>query len=214
VARARTGTAPLVEFFWAEDDPDLVAQQLIQLSYALDDFKAPLAAAAGLARADIKRRFETGTDPSGRAWEPWSEEYEPWALSHTKGPILPDRANLHLTGEMKGALLEESNWRFTNQDLFLDTSDVPDRWAWHNFGATRQSAEAASFAEFSGEAALFGQNELPARPFIGMSPVTRAKVTKAFDMWFRGTVEVYTTTRGRTFFRGRDPRTGRFTKIT
>lgn len=214
MAKARTGTAPLVEFFWAEDDPEVVHQLLIQLSYALDDFQAPLAAAGGLARADIKRRFETGTDPSGRAWEPWAESYEPWALSHTQGPILPDRANLHLTGEMKRQLLSEGNWLFTKQELFLDTSDVDDKWAWHNFGATRQTSEAKSFEEFAGEKALFGGNELPARPFIGMSPVTRAKVTKAFDMWFRGTVETYTTSTGRTFFRGRDPRTGRFTKIT
>ncbi len=210
MARARTGQRPLIEFFWAEDDPAIVSQQLIGLSHALDDFKAPLAAAGTMAQADIRRRFETGTDPSGRPWQPWAESYEPWALKHTKGPILPERANLHLTGEMRNALLEPDNWRATSQDLFLDMSDVPDRWAWHNFGADDRGGMGGSVSE----GYEFAHNDLPSRPFIGMSPVTRAKVTKVFDMWFQGTVEVWTSSRGRTFFRGRDPRTGRFTKIT
>jgi phage gpG-like protein len=197
---ARARTSPTIDYFWAEPDPELVAQQILQLSYALDDFRAPLAAAAELSRVDMRQRFKTGTDPSGRPWEEWADSYEPYAMAHTTGPVLPSRANLHLTGDMERALMQGSNWRVTGQDLFLDTSSLPEYWAWNNFGATRRlpksTREAYAAAGFEP-----GANELPERPFVGLSVEGRAKINAAFDAWFAGEVAVATSPRGRAFFR-------------
>lgn len=194
---ARTRTAPTIEFFWAEPDPEIVSQQILQLSYALEDFRAPLAVAAQYSREDIKRRFQTGTDPSGRPWEEWSDNYEPWALRHTTGPILPGRANLHLTGEMEDQVLDPGNWRVTGGDVFFDTSGVDDKWAWNNFGTeTDRNAGKKDPSGFEYE-----PNDLPPRPFIGMSPVTRAKIETAFEAWFAGEVAAATSIRGKAFFR-------------
>ncbi len=191
MARARRGNAPIIEYFWAEDDPAIVSQQLIGLSESLEDFHKPLLAAAELSRRDIGVRFDTATDPSGRAWEAWSETYAPFAIKHTTGRIFPDRANLHLTGEMHREVTDPSHWRVTNQDVFMDTTGLPERWAWHNFGADRATSD-----EFGDIA-----NELPARPFIGMSPLTRNKIIFMFEAWFRGEVTVATSSKGAKFFR-------------
>lgn len=215
-----------LEFYWAEPDAEIVEQNLIGLAEALDDIEEPMAAAAYLVRDDIQERFKTGTDPSGRPWEDWATEYRQYALRKSAGRIFGDRANLHLTGDLRHALAEPGAYIPTDEGLFLDTSDLPEYWAWNNFGAERtvsgggDSAEVKQFARnlvisahrmgerMSGREALAkarklsgGTNVLPERPFIGLSDKAKAKIIAAFDAWFVGEVQVAQSSRGREFFR-------------
>lgn len=203
---ARARTAPTVAYNWAEPDPDIVAQQILQLSYALEDFQEPLLAAAGLVRQDIRERFTTGTDPIHRPWDPWAESYAPWAQAHTTGPRFGDRANLHLTGVMEGAVLSPSNWRISDDTLFLDTTDLPEYWAYNNFGADREvpgfgKIKRELIAEGYDIAKGFGENTLPERAFIGLTPEAQSKINAVFDAWFANEVAVATSSKGTPFFR-------------
>lgn len=230
---ARSRNRPTLEFFWAEPDAEIVEQKLLGLSYELEDFRAPLAAAAEISRQNVETRFKTGTDPSGRAWDEWAESYEPWALTHTTGRVFGDRANLHLTGRLERGITSQSAWRVTGSSVFLDTSGLPEYWAWNNFGATRTTSKAAptkaaiasQARSILGEAAkkgrkmsaraavsqaqreLSGQNVLPERAFVGLSTPARAKIEVAFAGWFTG--EVQSVQRGGTSFFRTQPRRGR-----
>lgn len=191
--------APGITLLWADpDDPEAVRQSLLELSYGLDDFKVPLAASSALLQADVERRFETATDPSGRGWEPWADSYAPWALKRTTGRVFPDAANLHLTGEMHRQVTDPSNWIITEHDVFLDTSTIDDKWAWNNFGAYDRQGNAGTTDETGYE---FGSNDLPERSFLGGTPLTRNKIIAMFNAWFRGEVTVATSSKGRKFFR-------------
>lgn len=218
-----------VTYHWAEPDPDIVEQQLINLAQELDDFEEVFAVAEGITIDDTSQRFKTGSGPDGIAWAPWSWNYRPYALAHSTGPILGGRANLHLTGALEDSVTSPSSYLITEEGLFLDTSDLPEYWAWNNFGATRSSqgkgytqedintrarqiltrefragnrsfgakrAVAAAKAEFGS-----GKNELPQRPFIGLSPEAQAKINAIFFAWVQKEVTTAMSSTGRAFAR-------------
>jgi hypothetical protein len=207
----------MIEYFWAEGDPEATQEMLLRLADSYEDASKPMLAAKHIGIDNVATRFKTGTDPSGTAWEPWAESYAPFALSHSTGPILAGRANLHLTGELYGAITDESAWISTPREVILDTATLPPYWAWNNFGADRQqpvqgmgSSEARAsnraFRARAKQAGLSvvkgpGENELPARPFVGFSKVARAKLDAMFTAWFEGEVTVAVSTKGKYFFR-------------
>lgn len=225
----RARTAPTVEYFWAEPDATIIEHKLLQLSDELNDFSAPLALAAEYTRHDIQRRFETATDPSDTPWEQWADSYAPYALQHSVGPIHAGRANLHLTGDLYRAATSPGSYKVTRREVFVDTSSWPEYWAWNNFGADRtvgtsggSAAEtrAANVAfrkahKISRGAKLPGDNPLPERPFVGLSPVARAKIDVMFVRWFEGKIQLATSTRGTPFGRhAQRGAGGRFVRAT
>jgi Phage virion morphogenesis family len=187
----RPRTRPNITFHWAEPDADQTSRMLLELSLALDDFKKPLLATAEIMRSSTDDRFKTGTDPGGRAWEPWAPSYEEYAMRNTKGRRFGDRANLHLTGMMRAEVTDPAVWRSTNREVFFDTSGIDDKWAWHNFGAYERMAP-------SGE-----PNPLPERAFIGIAPNSPAwaKINIAWDRWVKEEVTVATSAKGTPYFR-------------
>lgn len=236
MARNRAG----LHFEWAEPDATIVQNKLIGLADELEDLMVPMAAAATVAQQNMETRFKTATDPSGKAWEPWAESYVPFALQHSAGPMFGDRANLHLTGDLQKEATDADAYLVTPAGLWFDTTDLPEYWAWNNFGASRSVRGASSseadiqrhareivIGEFkkgrriSGQAALAkarhvaslgGKNILPERPFVGLSIVAQNKIIAIFDAWFTGVVETFQTSTGRTFARARGAG-GRFKKI-
>lgn len=197
---------------WAEPEPEIVAQQLFSLAQELEELQEPMMLAGEITRMDIQENFQTGTDPSGQAWEAWSQSYEPWALTHSSGPIFGDRANLQLTGELRSSIGSPSAFLPTNEGLFLDTSGLPEYWAWNNFGAyDRQSASRGE--DVFG--AISTNNPLPERPFVGISPEAAAKIDAAFAAWFNKEIAVAMSGRGTPFARHakRGPG-GRFVKAS
>jgi phage gpG-like protein len=233
-----------IEFDWVQPDATLVQHRLLNLADELEDMMLPMAAASTVAQQNMATRFKTGTDPNDVPWDAWAESYAPYALRHSTGPILPDRANLHLTGDLERAATSPSAFIATPTGLFFDTGDLPEYWAANNFGATRATrSEGSSEADIQKTArhivienfkrgkkvsasealqrarttASAGQNELPPRPFIGLSKVAQAKVIAIFNNWFTGTVETFVSPIGRTFARKRIPKgqpgAGRFAPI-
>lgn len=208
-----------VEYHWAEPDPDIVAQQVISIANQLDDLVEPMAIAGGLTRADIQENFDTETDPSGAPWQPHADSYEPYALAFGSGQIL------NLTGELKSAATSAAAFVPTNEGLFINTGGFPEWWAWNNFGAERTVAaggqslsdvqhrarqivirEHKSGNKISGKTAMSmargefsGGNELPARPFIGLSPEARVKIDAAFALWFEGSIALGISSGGKAF---------------
>lgn len=210
-----------LEFEWAEPEAEIVAQKLIGLAEGLEDIREPMAAAAFITADDIQERFATQSDPSGAPWQEWSESYEPFALAHGSGRILD------LTGDLREAATSPSNFIPTDEGLFLDTSQLPEYWAWNNFGAQRSVAAGgetarqkqvanAAFRKRAGRGgvkgfgALAGENLLPERPFIGLSKEAQAKIAATFEAWLVGEVALAQSSTGRTFLRHSKRVGGRF----
>lgn len=177
-----------VTYEWAEPDPDIIAQQLIVVANELDDLAEPMALAGEITRLDIQENFNTQSDPSGAPWQPWADSYEPWALAHGAGRIL------HLEGALQGSINSPSAFVPTHEGLFLDTSGLPEYWAWHNFGAYERTTKSRGedvFGTIGGS-----ENPLPERPFVGTSPEARAKMDAVFALWFEGTISIVMGGRG------------------
>jgi hypothetical protein len=214
----------MISYHWAEPDPDVVAHQMFSLASELEELNEPMLLAGEIVRADMVENFETGSGPDGISWAPWSPNYESYALAHSSGPVFGGAANLHLTGALVGAVSSPSSYIPTNQGLFLDVSSWPEYWAWNNFGATR-SVAGGGFTEddviararqiairehragnkITGKGALglaraefgSGMNELPMRPFVGISAEAQAKLDASFIAWFEGSIAIAVSTRGK-----------------
>jgi phage gpG-like protein len=183
----------LIQYHWAEPDPDEVAHRLITLANALEDFTQPMIIAGELTRADIQNHFDTQSDPSGRPWDAWADSYEPWALAHGSGQIL------NLTGALEGAATSPGAFIPTQHDLFIDTSSFPEYWAWNNFGAYDRATASTGVDEFG---VIGGQaNVLPERPFIGLSDAAKAKIDAVFFAWFEGEIALGISGTGKAFAR-------------
>lgn len=178
-----------IDYHWAEPDPEIVAQQMLSIANQLDDLIEPMTIAGELARTDVQENFDTETDPSGAAWQPWSDNYEPYALAFGSGQIL------NLTGALKSAAASPSAFVPTNEGLFINTGGFPEYWAWNNFGSydrmTKNVGEDV-FGVIGGQ-----QNVLPERPFLGLSPEARVKIEAAFALWFEGSIALGSSKAGK-----------------
>jgi hypothetical protein len=216
-----------LSWHWAEPEATITVHKLAGLADELEEFMAPMAAAATVAEQNMEQRFKTGTDPTGRAWDDWSEDYRArW--EHSK--VFPDRASLQRSDYLKETATDMSAFVVTQQGLFFDASGLPEYWAWNNFGAARkpkgksaQQAEAevrqlipqylnaasqgkASIQKAAREAYAEVMNILPARPFVGLSLIAQNKIIAIFELWFNNEVTLAKSSRGRMFVRKRPTR--------
>jgi hypothetical protein len=166
----------------------------------------PMTVAGEIARIDIQERFTTKTSPDGEPWAKWRLSYVADALAHNTGGIMVR------TGATKSAIGSRSAFVPTNAGLFIDTSGIPEWGMWNNFGAERTQGEENKEAnirfrkdyELRDEASfgeLPGENFLPPRPFIGITPEAQFKMDAAFYAWFDGEVAFATSSLGKPFFR-------------
>jgi phage gpG-like protein len=225
MARPRT----TLSWHWAEPEATNVVYQLASLADELDDFIPPMTAAATVAEQNMEQRFKTGTDPTGRAWDDWSEGYRARS-EHTK--VFPDRASLQRSDYLKETATDQSAFIVTRQGLFFDASGLPEYWAWNNFGAARKPkgmsageaesevrrlipafmnahqsrGQMASPRKAAQEAYKQVMNILPARPFVGLSIIAQNKIIAIFELWFNDEVTIARSSRGRAFARRRPRR--------
>lgn len=208
---------------WIKPDPEIVAQRLFTIANHLDDTSVPMVTAGALVNADIQSNFASESDPDGTPWQGWTDHYEPFALAHGSGK------KLNLYGHLQGAIGDPGAFFATDEGLFLDTSGLPEYWAWNHFGSSRrkrgparsstitkeglanrarniilqgrregrqidaQSALRAAARQYKADLATGGTNELPPRPFVGISKEAAAKIDRAFAMWFNGVTSSIST---------------------
>lgn len=177
-----------LDYHWAEPEPEIVAQRLISLAGELEELAEPMTVAGDITRRDIQENFQTQSDPSGTPWQAWAESYEPWALAHGSGRIL------NLEGHLQEAIGSPSAFIPTNEGLFLDTSGLPEYWAWNNFGAYDRATRSLGKDQF-GDIGGFA-NPLPERPFVGLSEEARVKIDAIFFAWVEGEITIAMSGRG------------------
>lgn len=185
------------------ESPDDAAAQMLQLAGYLENTEEPLLEAAGIARADTQRRFDTETDPDGIEWIPLDPDYKAYKV----GQGYPEEI-LQRTQQMMHAATSPGAWKVENDTLFFDPSGLPSYAMLHQIGNDPEgrAGEAAHHRELtrfrreSGEGIEKGESQkmglgigrgqaLPARPFIGLSEEGINEIASMFDLWFDQGVE-------------------------
>jgi hypothetical protein len=194
----------ILSFHWAPS-PIVVATQLEAAADKLNNMRAPLLASRDLSIADVAENFAGEHDPDGNAWTPWSESYV------ESGPPGPPQSILNLTGDLEGSATSAAAWPLTTREVFFSFGALPEYGIWHQQGASRVSAgrgvsrkqnldATQAIKEFSGSIAggheFFGMNDLPPRPFAGISVETQIAIVDIFDAWFGGIVSLVSTPSG------------------
>lgn len=209
----------VIEFVWVPS-PEVVSQEIMRISGYLEDMVGPLRISKQLAREDVARRFRTQTDPEGNPWVEWSESYEPYALRTNLGRILEQSLSLKEAATLSSAYLVTGNSLFFDTSVFsaIATKKDPqgERWIWHQEGRTRSTALSGvqdDQAEFIARAKSLGltpnelqlvttgENELPARPFLGLSFEAEIQIVEVWDQWFDGAIAVGVSQKGKVFAR-------------
>lgn len=190
-------------FVYPSDDISLIfdASDFDALEETVEDLAAyirrwgpALELAKRVAIRDMKKRFKTQTAPDGMEWAELDPDYakrKVKAVGFTH-PILTAE------GTLKEAATSDDAFdvNVTTGTVSFDTSGLPDYWAVHEFGSEDfgmffhpsfplSGLPGKASTEFSGEA---GQN-VPPRPFIGLSQEASTEVFESIDAWFSVGVE-------------------------
>lgn len=182
----------IITFNWAPS-PMIVARDLEAAADRLNNMSVPLMAARDLGIADVAENFAGEHDPDGAPWTPWSASYV------RSGPPGPPQSILHLTGDLESSSTDPRAWPITAREVFFSFGALPEYGIWHQEGASRASAGRGTTREsnlaatrgllsegatLAGGAEFYGQNDLPARPFAGISVETQFAIVDIFDAWF------------------------------
>ena len=194
------GTVGL-EVEWEYPEPPQVVYALAQLEAYLSNTVVLAEMAKQELQLDMERKFETETDPMGRAWQ---ELVQP--ESEQIGILRRGSTN----AEMFHAAISEGAWDTSPVGVFFDTSALPPYWIFH------EQPEGT------------GGQRIPQRSFIDASNEAQAAIEEMGGAWMQmgidRTVMVASPTSGRplaplgttTLIGGvarreiHDPATGRF----
>ena len=160
-----------ITFHW-EPDPAVLGRTLSVQADMFMNPAIPLAASAGIIRADVRRSFETETDPSGDKWDDWSDSYTPIAMNY------PNEGILRQTGDLYRAATATTATLVTNDTVFYETGRLPHYGLAHESGLPDR------------------KNPLPQRSFLGMSDESAAVVYGLFEEWFDDIIRLYPTPGG------------------
>lgn len=169
---------PQLTIEWTPD-PIVFGDAIMAVDGALNQTRIPLEAAAREIGIDIRERFETETDPSGKPWKPWSPTYEEIALSFPNEGILRRFGFLYEDATSADAMI------IAGDSLFFDETQIPEYGVWHQEGRPDRKTKGGK------------PNPLPARRFLGMTAQTRVFIFATFEEWFNNALELYTTTLGK-----------------
>lgn len=154
---------------------------LSNLATYIDNVDLPLRGAKKIGRDDMKERFDTETAPDGTTWFALDPDYAERKV-RKKGfehPILT------YSKALRRAATSEAAWSVSGESLWFSTSTLPDYWRVHQEGS---SDFGVTFHQVGEDNVLLrtsegGQN-LPPRPFIGLSAEAEGKILELFDIWF------------------------------
>jgi phage gpG-like protein len=169
-----TRTGVHMTYTWVPD-PVVFADRMFAVAEGLENTALPLLYAKEQTQADIRSRFETETDPSGKPWKEWSESYLPVAEAY------PNEGILRRTDELMEAAVDDNAFIVTNDAVFYNAENIPERGIWHQ----------------EGRPGRMRGGDLPKREFLGVSMVAQGMIFRAFGEWFDGVTDLFITARGR-----------------
>jgi phage virion morphogenesis protein len=109
-----------------------------------------------------QRRFETGTDPAGKAWAPWSRAYA--AVTTSRSILRGQSGNDGLTGSQT----------FKVEGRGVRVGSNKEYAAVHQFGATIVPKNGKALRFMLGDRVVFAKKvTIPARPYLGFGPADR-----------------------------------------
>lgn len=163
---------------------------LYELSLYVEGTALPIRGARRIAMDDMKDRFESETAPDGTKWF----ELDPNYAARKEKEVGFEHPILTKDGDLKDAATSSEAWTVSGESLFFNTAVLPEYWRVHQegsegFGATFVKVESESvLMRTSGE----GDQNIPPRPFIGLSGEAEAKILELFDIWFSEGLEMAT----------------------
>jgi phage gpG-like protein len=173
-------------------------QELFSIADALGAIGVPLEESAVIARNDMKRRFDTETDPDGDQWVALDPEYLASKISlGYPADILRRTEGFPL----ETAATNPEAFKVVGDSVYFDTSGLPFYGLYHQTGsgtenvgnardyrerfAAMKSAGATSKGESAHDSMGIGRGmALPRRAFIGLSQDAEVEVIAVFDKWF------------------------------
>ena len=167
-----------MQIYW-DPDPIVWGEAILEVDEALSHVEIPLAFSAELVSEDIKRRFDTETDPSGNPWEEWAENYKDIAEA------FPNAGILRQTDETYDAATDPEAMIVNGNTLFFDEGVLPDQGFYNNDGAPGRRTKGGS------------PNPLPARPFLGLSDEATGYIFATFEEWFEQAIMIFETPTGK-----------------
>lgn len=157
---------------------------LLQLAGYLDNIEVPLLLARRIASEDMKDRFENETDPDRNKWADLSDIYS----AQKQKDVGFEHPILTRSGDLKDAATDQNAWTVGADSIFFSTAGLPNYWVSHQFGRseTFQMGGSEKLGIEAGEVTL---DNMPPRPFIGISAEAEEKILDTFDLWFGKGVE-------------------------
>lgn len=161
---------------------------LYELSLYIENVEIPLRGVKKIVRDDMKDRFDSETAPNGSPWFALDPEYakKKQAYFGFEHPILTGK-----TKELRTRATDEAAFSISGESLFYNTSELPDYWRVHQEGS---EGFGATFVQIGEENVLMrtpgeGDQNIPPRPYIGLSDEAEAKILELFDIWFSAGLE-------------------------
>lgn len=174
------------------------AIRLTQLALYLESEEIPLRAVARIARDDMEKRFQDEEDPDHDGWFELLPDYaERKEREVGSKPILEHggRGSQHL----KKKALKLSNFIVAGDSVVYDTSELPEYWRVHQEGSSDFGSvfHAKANTDPNADSSVGkGYQNIPPRPFIGMSKEAEAESMELFDLWFSNGIGMATKSFG------------------
>lgn len=180
--------------------PEEVEAALMEVAGYYENISKPILAARAIAREDIKRHFDTETDPDGNPWQPLDDEYI--VKKQSQGG---DSRILRFGGDLEKAATSSSAFIVNDDSLFYSADGLPFYWRWMQEGTgpggsrvmgismaqDRAKSHGATSTMTSHESQGIGRGQdTPARPFIGISADAEEQILEVFDLWFAEGVSI------------------------
>src|SRR6185503_7477312 len=154
---------------------------IAQLANYVDNVEIPLRAVVRIAKDDIEERFEKENDPDGDGWFDLTPDY----AKRKQREVGFEHPILQREGDLKEKATDRGNWSVSGESIWYSTANLPDYWAVHQFGSADFGTVFHQMANPDPNAKTTeGEQNIPPRPFIGMSKEAEAKVLELFDIWF------------------------------
>ena len=159
-------------FTYDTSDLDEAAIAIHRFANYIDDEEV-LQGAKRIAMEDMRRRFETETDPTGAMWTELTESYQR-SKAEDGFQVHPILSRTYHTGNpnsLRSAATSESAWSVSGESVWFNTDGLPPYWEAHETGR--------DFIE--GKNGPYGF--MPERRFIGLSEQAREEILALTGAW-------------------------------